>query len=123
MVKSIRDIEKQQDMLKALSHCKLKIRKAILKNADKDLVDAICHCVYNMLHGNVELSETQKGELYKYRHTLRKLIQKQNLNKKKKILVQNGGFLQFLIPAAVSGIASIISSIIPSLISKPANPE
>jgi len=119
MVKSIQDVERQQDMLKALSHCKLKIRKAILQNADKDLVDVICQCVYNMLNGNLKLTDTQKSSLKKYQRTLRKLVQKASLKSKKKLLVQNGGFLEFLIPSAISGIATIIGS----LISKPSHPE
>ncbi len=107
-------IDREKDMLMALAHCKLKIRKAILSNADRQLVDAICQCVYNMLSGNIELSPTQKTALIKYRHAMRKLVEKSSLKQKKKILVQNGGFLQFLIPAVITGISSIISSIISS---------
>ncbi len=59
-------IEQQKDMLLALAHCKLKIRKAILNNADKQLVDAICQCIFNMLSGNIELSPAQKTALVKY---------------------------------------------------------
>ena len=99
-------------MLKSFTHCKFEIRKAILKNADKDLVDAICQCVYNLLNGNLHLSTTEKEKLTKYRHALRKLVQKSTLKQKKKILVQQGGFLEYLIPAAISGITSIISSFI-----------
>ena len=50
---------------------------------------------------------------------MRKLVQKVGLKSKKQLLVQKCGFLQFLIPAAISGIASILSSVIPSLIPKP----
>lgn len=119
MAKTIRAVENQTDMLKVLAHCKIKIRKAILKNADKELVDAICQCVFNMLQGNVQLTKAQKNSLSQYRHVMRKLVQKGGLKSKKQLLVQKGGFLQFLIPAAISGIATIIGS----LISKPSNPE
>ena len=44
--------------------------------------------------------------------TRTKLVQKSTLKQKKKILVQQGGFLEYLIPAAISGITSIISSFI-----------
>ena len=43
---------------------------------------------------------------------LRKIVQKSTLKEKKKILVQHGGFLQYLIPAAITGISEIISSLI-----------
>jgi hypothetical protein len=65
-----------------------------------------------MLNGNIALTPTQKTALIKYRHTMRKLVEKSSLKQKKKILVQHGGFLEFLIPAAVTGIAQIISSLI-----------
>jgi hypothetical protein len=39
-------------------------------------------------------------------------VKKSNLASKKKILVQNGGFLQFLIPAVITGISEIVSSLI-----------
>ena len=112
MDRAKKNLEKQVDLLSALSHCKIKIRKAILDNADKDLIDAICQCFFNLLRGNIKLSQLQKEKLSKYRHTLRRLVNKSSLKQKKKILIQNGGFLEFLIPAAISGISSIISSII-----------
>ena len=42
-----------QDLLKVLSHCKPKIRNAILKNCENDLIHIICDCVYNVVKGNV----------------------------------------------------------------------
>jgi hypothetical protein len=105
-------IQKNKDILQVLSNCKLNIRKAILQKADRELVDAICECVFNILEGNINLTEAQKKDLYKYRHILRKLVDKSNLKNKKKLLVQHGGFLQYLIPAAIGGISQIISSII-----------
>ena len=110
--REVTNLKNQQDLLKALAHCKIKIRTAILKNADKDLVDAICQCVFNLLSGNINMSSSEKEKLVKYKISLRKLVQKSTLKQKKKILVQKGGFLQYLIPAAIEGISSIISSFI-----------
>jgi hypothetical protein len=84
MVKQLKNIGRQENLLKALAHCKIKIRKAILKNADRDLVDAICQCIFNLLNGNMNLSSSEKASLHKYRHTSRKLVQKSSLSKKKK---------------------------------------
>jgi hypothetical protein len=105
-------LKKNKDLLVALSSCKPKIRKAILQNADKDLIDAICQCVFNLLDGNINLSNTEKIKLSQYKRKLRKIIEKSNFKTKKKILIQKGGFLQFLIPAAITGISEIISSLI-----------
>ena len=120
MVKSaLENIKNQQDMLRVLANCKSKLRKAILNNADKELVDAICQCVFNILQGNVKLNTKETHKLKSYRTALRKLVDKSSLKTKKKILVQKGGFLQFLIPAAITGISSIISSLISAKASTP----
>ena len=110
--KAIENLNKQADTLKVLVNCKQKLRNAILKNADRDLIDAVCQCINNLLIGNLDISESDKKELHKYRHVLRKLVKKSSLKQKQKILVQKGGFLQYLIPAAITGISEIISSIV-----------
>ena len=43
---------------------------------------------------------------------LRDSIKHSSLSEKKHILIQKGGFLQFVIPAVISGLATIISSVI-----------
>ena len=84
MTKKIPSISKQNlELLNVLAHCKDKIRKAILINGDKDLIEAICQCIYNLLQGNIEISEDDKKRLYKYRNTLRKIVSKSSLKQKK----------------------------------------
>ena len=107
----LKNIVSQQD-LKTISNCKSKYRKCILLKADKELINIICECVYNTLLGNVKLSEKDRLNLFKYKNILRRLVEKSTLQHKKKILIQKGGFLQFIIPAVITGIASIISSVI-----------
>ena len=92
----------------------LKYRKAILISADKKLVEAICQSIHNVLVGNINISALDREKLKKFRKTLHQLLEKSSLKTKKKILIQRGGFLQFLIPAVVSGIANKISSVISS---------
>ena len=111
---SLEKLKQKKDVLKLLGECKSKIRKAILKNAEKDLIETICHCIYNLLKGNINLTQSEKQKLSKYKHVLRQLVQKSSVKEKKKILIQKGGFLEFLIPAAITGISSIISSVISS---------
>ena len=51
MVKpTIKSSSESQDLL---GHCQPKIRNAILKNCENDLIHIICDCVYNMMKGNV----------------------------------------------------------------------
>ena len=71
----------------------------------------------NVLNKNIKLSEEQLNNLKPYAKYCRKLLNKKlNIREKKSILIkkgiQRGGFLQFIIPAVVSGIATIISSLI-----------
>ena len=109
---SLKNIIKHSQILKTLAGCKGKLRTSIIQNSDRKIIEAVCECVLNLLNGNIKLSESDKKSLEKYKFTLRKLVEKSNLNNKKKILIQHGGFLQFLIPAAITGISSIISSLI-----------
>ena len=104
------NLNKHKEILAYLGKCKAKIRKAILANADKELVECICQCVFNMLSGNLKLNDQEKKNLTKYKNTLRAIVARSSLKEKKKILVQKVGFLQFLIPAAITGISQIISS-------------
>jgi hypothetical protein len=120
---SINNINKQQDLLKVLATSKKGIRNAILSNADKKLVIAILDSVFNLLNGSLNLSKPDLAKLAKYKHVFRRLIEKAPLAEKKKILVQHGGFLQFLVPAIVTGISSIVSSLISSNSSNNSNNE
>lgn len=81
------------------------MQKSLINSADRDLVDTICECVLNCLNGNVNLKETDKLQLAKYKNHLRKLIQKKHtsLKKKKQVLVQKGaGFLPIILSAVLS---------------------
>jgi hypothetical protein len=102
------NIKAQFELLKKLSDPK--VRKHVLKNADEKLMTALCDVVHNVLHGRINISDKDRKKLIKYKKSMRFLCKKSSLDHKKKYLKQKGGFLQLLIPAVVSGIASIISS-------------
>ena len=54
MVKpTIKSNSESQDVFKVLSYCKPKIRNAILKNCENDLIHIICDCVYNVVKRNI----------------------------------------------------------------------
>jgi hypothetical protein len=105
-------IEKQKHVLLTLARCKKNIRQTILKNADKNLIQTICECCLNFLFNRVKVNETELSALKEYKRTLRKLILKSSLKEKKKVLVQKGGFLQYLIPAVISGLSALFESAI-----------
>jgi len=104
----IKDIQSQFELLSILGNAKY--RRAVLAKADKKLVNVICEVVYNVLKRNISIPEHVRTRLFKHKKLLRKLCEKSKFCSKKKILVQHGGFLQFLIPAVIGGLAQIISS-------------
>lgn len=105
-------LKSQLGLLKILAEPKSRYRNAILLKADKKLIHVICEIIENTLAGNITISDSDKEKLKKFRNTLHVLIQKSSLKSKKRILIQKGGFLQFLIPAVITGLSSIISSVI-----------
>ena len=67
-------VEKNVDFLKILCKCKSNMPKVILTNADKDLINTICECVYNCLNGNIELNNEIKTKLKRHKNDLRNLV-------------------------------------------------
>ena len=94
--------------LKLSCDCKKKIKHNILKRGKRDLILAINECVLNTLNGNVELTKKEREKLEKFKYSLRKLLKKKSIQYKKKILLQEGGFLQVLLPSAISLIGSLL---------------
>ena len=111
MVKpTIKSRSESQDLLRVLGHCQPKIRNAILKNCENDL---ICDCVYNVVKGNVPgLTQEKVNKLARHKTSLIKLTQKIPVKEKRKILVQKGGgFLPLLLPLVAPVIAEAVSKI------------
>ena len=109
-----RRIKTHAVLLKTLAHCTPKQRKALLKTADKGLIDAICECIVNVLHGNIKLSPSHKRSLSKHKNHLRKLSDRRtSLRERKRLLNQRGGFLlpmlMRLVVPAVGAIANAFS--------------
>ena len=114
MVKpTIKSSSESQDLLKVLSHCKPKIRNAILKNWENDLIHIICDCVYKLVKGNVPgLTQEKVNKLARHKTSLIKLTKKVPIKEKRKILVQKGGeFLPFLLLLAAPLIAKAVRKI------------
>lgn len=98
-------------MLLALVSAKPKVRTFILKSLDGATIRILAQLAANILHGNIPLSPQQKRRLSKFKRLLAILRNKYtSLEHKRRALIQNGGFLPFLIP--------IVSSIAGALISK-----
>ena len=83
-----------------------------MQHSDKKLVNAICECSKNILTGNIELSPEEYETLKKYKRHLRELSSRKTSIKKKKELIQKGGFLPALIAPLIGLLGSVISGVI-----------
>lgn len=98
--------------LQLIHSCPRALRKQLLKKLPSKIIKTICECSLNVLKGNIPISRYQKNQLGKHKTLLRKLATKKgSLYQKKRLIIQKGGFLNILIPAAVSALTSLIHGI------------
>lgn len=90
--------------LDVLAKAKPATRKAIVHNADKDLITCLCECALNILNGNIPLDRNQFNRLKKHQEKIRLIASKNLKHTDRKEIIQNGGFLPALI-APILGIA------------------
>ena len=110
-------IEKELDVFKYLisKYCTKANQKDVISKANGPLINKICECILNIINGNIKISTQDFEKLKPYKGLFRKLLQKKTkISEKKRLIIQKGGFLQILIPAIISGLATIISSAINS---------
>ena len=99
--------------LHVLSNSKPKLSKALMKTCDDELVKCVCECCANVIKGHVPVSNAVKEKLKKHKTTLRFLSDKKvPLSKKRKRLIQKGGFLPLLLPAIIGAAANIIPALV-----------
>lgn len=106
-------LEKNRDILRVLLKSTPRIRRAIIGAADRELLNCLCECAVNILHGTVDLTPEQRAKLRRYRRGLRLLAnRKAPVNSKREIL-QTGGFLGVLLaPLATSVLMPIVSGLL-----------
>lgn len=107
-------LNKSLPLLKIVSKLSQKNRNNILKElgGEKTVYNAFHEIAHNTLKGNYKLSKPQLKKLKPHNNVLKKLCIKSNRNcckKRKKLIVQSGGFLPILIPAIATILSSIIS--------------
>jgi len=96
-------------LLAALYHLNKNQRTTFLRSADEKLIRCICECVFNTLKGNVSLERREKNRLTKYKKALRHVVAKRgNWKDRRKLLVQRGGFLPYIIGPILSTLLSLI---------------
>lgn len=104
--------KKQVRDLQLIKTCPKPLRKQLLKKLPLRSIKTICECTLNALEGNIPLTSSQKKSLRKYKSPLRKIATKKgSLFSKKKLIIQNGGFLNILVPAALSVLTNLIHGV------------
>lgn len=106
-----RRLRENSELLTVLAKATPKLRRAILKSCNRELLKTIFEVTLNVLRGVVPINDKQKKKLRRYKTVLRTLADKKvSIKKKQESLNQTGGnFLPFLIPPVLSVLASLIS--------------
>ena len=99
-------VKKNKYVLRILAEGDPKAIKYIIRGAD-----CFVDCAHNILEGNIPLGLKEKKRLAKYKEQLRTLRKKNTSDRKKKQILQKGGFLPALL-------APILGTVIPPLTKK-----
>lgn len=100
-------------LLRFLKKAKRKHRSSFLKTAPTDVILCLCDCAHNVLRGNIHLKKKDRDSLRRYKKALRQLTEKKSgVEKKRKFLIQKGGFLPYLLGPIISAAGGIIGNLI-----------
>ena len=102
-------LRKTFEKVRILSVATPHVRKQLLQQGGREVVDCISECCVNILKGNVHLSPKQKSCLTKYKHKLREIAKKKVSLQQKKKIIQQGGFL---LGAILAPVASVLASLL-----------
>jgi hypothetical protein len=104
-------VKRHLNSLSVLSEAPKKLRKAVIDNSNKEVIQALCEVIHNVLEGTVKLTPADIRKLKYHNKTLIRLTQKStSLKKKKEIIGQKGGFLLTLLPPALALLATLINA-------------
>lgn len=101
-------------LINVLATASPKLRKAILNQADKSLIQTLTESCHNVANGNIKISPCNLRKLKRYKSQIRKITcPKSGWQLKKKVLIQSGGFLPILMPIISSVLGGIVSHFLP----------
>lgn len=100
-------VKKYLPVLKRIRKLGERAKREYVRKCDKEFVDCVSECAKNVIKGNVPLTDRQKTTLRRKRNDIRALsLKKTSLRKKRKIL-QKGGFLTALLGPVLSILGSL----------------
>jgi len=104
MVKRIRD---NQKFLRKYLYCTHKYRKNILEDASPEQIACLCEATLNVVNKNVPITAAKVRKLKPFKNVIKKIsFEKLPIEKKKKILVQKGGFLPIIVSTVLGLLAN-----------------
>ena len=102
-------VKRNLPALQLLEKAPKKLRVAVIDNATKELILALCEVIHNVLIGTVKLTPGEIKRLKPYNRLLVQITKKStSVKTKKKLLVQKGGFLLTLLPPAIALLTSLL---------------
>ena len=104
-------LKSQLHFLHVLKEAKPQARRALLASANNELIKAIVECPINTFNGNDKLNKEGQSKLSKYKNRLHALVTpKISFKSKRKLLIQEGGFIVPLLTSILSGVIGTIIS-------------
>ncbi len=89
-----------------------KARRDMLRDRmDNGFVCCVAECARNVLKGRVPLTSTQKKKLTRRKHALRQMSLKKTTYKKKRKIIQSGGFLGALLTPIISILGGLLGGL------------
>jgi hypothetical protein len=106
-------IHKCTGFLKKFHKCTPKESRQYLRNASKQQIRSLCECSLNVATGNIPVKGKTLRSLKKHKHLIKTLsFGKGNLDSKRKLLIQRGGFLPVLASAVIPLLTSILGGVL-----------
>jgi len=84
-----------------------KARRDYVKKCNREFIDCVSECAKNVVKGNVPMTGRQKANLRRRRKDVIALAIKKTSLKKKRRILQKGGFLTALLPPVLSILSSM----------------
>jgi len=83
-------------------------RRRLIQNCDRDQINCFSECAKNVLNGNVDLNSRQFAPLKREKKDVRALARKRTSLRKKRQIVQKGGFIEALLMHAIATLGSLL---------------
>jgi len=102
-------LKKTFEKARILSLATPNVRKQLICDGGRDAIDCVSECCLNILKGRVPLTSEQKTYLCKHKQQLRTVALKKVSLKKKKEIIQKGGFpLVAILAPAIAALGSLL---------------